>query len=154
MKPKTRENRVRQRIDRQRGDVFLRADFDDLGGYDQVGRILRQLVRDGKLIRIGQGVYARAVKCPLSDRLVPPKGLGTLIEALHRLGIETAPSRLEEDAGAAERGATGAARAGKDPQAALSGRAGDRRAVSAEAAVIPIRLYEWQPIVVQIIAAV
>jgi hypothetical protein len=28
-----------KRIDRKRGDVFLRADYKDLGGYDQVGRV-------------------------------------------------------------------------------------------------------------------
>jgi Transcriptional regulator, AbiEi antitoxin len=49
-----------KRIDRKRGDVFLRADFEDLGGYDQVGRALRQLVRDGRLVKVGQGLYARA----------------------------------------------------------------------------------------------
>ena len=97
MKPKALESRLQKRIDRRRGDVFLRADFDDLGGYDQVGRVLRQFVRAGKLLRIGQGVYARAIKSPLSNKLVPPKGLGTLTEALGRLGIETAPSRLEQD---------------------------------------------------------
>ena len=54
----TLEARLLKRIDRKRGDVFLRADFGDLGGYDQVGRALRQLVREGRLVRIGQGLYA------------------------------------------------------------------------------------------------
>ena len=35
MKPETLETRLLRRIDRKRGDVFLRADFDDLGGYDE-----------------------------------------------------------------------------------------------------------------------
>src|ERR1700728_1187922 len=51
MKPKTLETRLLKRIDRKRGDVFLRADFGDLGGYDQVGRALRQFVREGRLVR-------------------------------------------------------------------------------------------------------
>lgn len=96
MKPQTLEARLLKRIDRKRGDVFLRADFGDLGGYDQVGRTLRQLVRKGKLLRIGQGVYARAVVSPFDGRPVPPKGLRTLTEALNRLGIATTPSRLEQ----------------------------------------------------------
>jgi hypothetical protein len=90
------QTRLSQRIARTRGDVFLRADFDDLGGYDQVGRALRQLIRDGRLMKIGQGVYARAVKSPFGDALVPRKGLSTLTEALDRLGIQTMPSRLEQ----------------------------------------------------------
>lgn len=97
MKRTTLETQLQKRIDRKRGDVFLRSDFDDLGGYDQIGRVLRQFVRQGKLLRIGQGLYTRAVKSPFSDQLVPPKGLRTLAEALQRLGIETAPSQMERD---------------------------------------------------------
>ena len=86
-----------RRIARKRGDVFLRADFRDLGGYDQVGRVLRDLVRNGQLLKIGYGIYTRAVKSPFSDKPVPPKGLATLTEALKRLGVETAQTRLEQD---------------------------------------------------------
>jgi hypothetical protein len=91
------ETRVLKRIARKRGDVFLRSDSRDLGGYDQVGRALRGLVRNGKLLKVGYGVYTRAVKSPFSDNPVPPRGLATLTEALERLGVETAQTRLEED---------------------------------------------------------
>jgi hypothetical protein len=90
------QTRIAKRIDRKRGDVFLRSDFDDLGGYDQVGRALKKLVGEGRLIKIGQGVYSRATKSPFGDDVVPPRGLSTLTEALARLGIETVPSRLEQ----------------------------------------------------------
>jgi len=89
-------DRLEQRIARKRGDVFLRADFDDLGGYDQIGRALHQLVEKGRLMKIGQGLYTRATTSPFSDTPVPPKGLGTLTEALQRLGVEPLPSRLQE----------------------------------------------------------
>jgi Family of unknown function (DUF6088) len=95
MKPETIETRLLKRIDRKRGDVFLRADFGDLGGYDQVGRVLRDLVRKERLLKLGHGVYTRAAKSPFTDKPVPPKGLRTLTEALNRLGIETAPTRLQ-----------------------------------------------------------
>ena len=91
------ETRVAKRIARKRGDVFLREDFRDLGGYDQVGRALRGLVRNGQLLKVGYGIYTRAVKSPFSDKPVPPKGLATLTEALKRLGVEIAPTRLEQD---------------------------------------------------------
>jgi hypothetical protein len=94
--PDSLQDRLEKRIARKRGDVFLRADFDDLGGYDQVGRALRGLVRKGRLMKIGQGLYTRATTSPLSDTPVPPKGLGTLTEALQRLGVEPQPSRLQE----------------------------------------------------------
>ncbi len=98
---KTLETQVWQRIDRKRGDVFLRADFGDLGGYDQVGRALRQLVRDGRLMKIGSGLYARARASALDGTPTPAKGLRALVdEALRRLGIRAAPTRLEQDYGA------------------------------------------------------
>jgi hypothetical protein len=97
MKPETLETKLLNRIDRKRGDVFLRADFDDLAGYDQVGRALKGLVRKGRLLRVGFGIYTRAAKSPFSDKLLPPKGLTTLKEALNRVGIETGPTRLEQD---------------------------------------------------------
>src|SRR5271156_4728788 len=95
MKPETLEAKLLKRIDRKRGDVFLRADFDDLGGYDQIGRVLRQLVRDGRLVRVGQGLYARARPSLTSGEPVPVGGLIALKEALRRVGVKTAPSRLE-----------------------------------------------------------
>jgi hypothetical protein len=95
-KPETLEKRLAKRIARKRGDVFLRADFNDLGGYDQIGRALLALVRKGQLLKLGHGIYTRAVKSPFTDKPVPPKGLETLTEALNRLGIETAPTRLEQ----------------------------------------------------------
>jgi hypothetical protein len=44
MKPETLESRILKRIERKRGDAFVREDFGDLGGYDQVGRVLRKIV--------------------------------------------------------------------------------------------------------------
>jgi len=96
MKPGTLETKLLNRIDRKRGDVFLRADFEDLGGYDQVGRVLRELVRKGRLVRVGQGLYARARPSTSGDA-VPVGGLSALKEALRRVGVETLPSRLEQD---------------------------------------------------------
>ena len=97
MRAENLETRIMKRIARKRGDVFLRADFRDLGGYDQVGRVLRGLVRNGRLLKLGYGIYTRAVKSPFSDKPVPPKGLATLIEALKRLGVEIAQTRLQQE---------------------------------------------------------
>ena len=83
------ELRVAVRIARSRACVFLRSDFRDLGGYDQVGRSLRSLTAKGKLVRIGYGVYARAVLSPISGTVVPAKPLPALAsEALKRLDVE------------------------------------------------------------------
>jgi hypothetical protein len=95
MRPETLETRLLKRVDRRRGDAFLRSDFGDLGGYDQVGRALRALVRRGKLVKVGQGLYVRARPSMTTGEPVPVGGLGALKEALRRVGIETLPSRLE-----------------------------------------------------------
>jgi hypothetical protein len=47
------------------------------------------------LIRVGQGLYARARPSILTGEPVPVKGLSTLTEALGRVGIERVPTRLE-----------------------------------------------------------
>jgi hypothetical protein len=97
MKSETLETRLMKRIDRKCGDVFLRADFNDLGGYDQVGRVLRELVKKGRLLKIGQGIYTRAAVSPLDGTPAPVKGLRALAaEALGRLGVESAPTHFEQ----------------------------------------------------------
>src|SRR6266446_2513672 len=96
MKFQTLEARLLKRIERTRGDVFLRADFSDLGGYDQVGRALRQLVREGRLVKVGQGLYARAHPSMTSGAPVPVGGLQALKEALGRVGVATLPTCLEQ----------------------------------------------------------
>lgn len=53
--------------------VFLREDFADLGGYDQVGRVLKELAAKGKVIRIGYGLYAKAGTSHFSRAIDPPK---------------------------------------------------------------------------------
>ena len=97
MKPETLEGRMLKRIGRKLGDAFLRTDFEDLGGYDQVGRVLRKMVREGRLVRVGQGLYVRASPSITSGEPIPARGLAMLREALGRVGIETIPTRLERD---------------------------------------------------------
>ena len=90
------ERRIAERIARKRADVFVRDDFKDLGGYDQVGRTLRRLVAKDDLFKIGYGLYARAAVSPLSGKTVPKKSLPSIAaEALVRLGVELGPSSSE-----------------------------------------------------------
>ena len=97
MKPESLEQRLAKRITRKRGDVFLRADFNDMGGYDQVGRALRSLVRKGRLIKLGYGIDTRTRPSILDGKPTPTKGLRELAaEALGRIGIETVPTRMEQ----------------------------------------------------------
>ena len=63
---RTLRERVEGRIAERRDTVFLPREFRDLGGEDQVLRVLRGLTRDGRLVRLGYGVYGRAERSRLS----------------------------------------------------------------------------------------
>ncbi len=96
-KPPTLSEKIESRIAKRKGDVFLRADFQDLAGYDQVGAVLRQLVQAGKLLKIGQGVYARAEPSIINGESVPVKNIMAIVsEALGRLGVKTGPTKIDE----------------------------------------------------------
>jgi len=95
----TLRERIEQRIARKKGeDVFLTREFTKLGGEDQVLRALRSLVDDGRLVRLGYGVYGRAVVSRLSGRpmLFSPEGFaGAARQALDKLGVEWEPTEAE-----------------------------------------------------------
>lgn len=81
-----------------KSNVLLREDFIDLGGYDQVGRALRQLAQKGRILKIGYGLYAKARVSSLTGEALPAQNLPTLAkEALKRLGVEVNPTKAELD---------------------------------------------------------
>lgn len=100
-RPQPLEKRIAQRIARKRANVFLRRDFEDLGGYDQVGRALKCLTAKGRLVKIGYGLYARTAVSPISGRTVAAKPLPALtLEALERLDVQAMPSKFAQANGA------------------------------------------------------
>jgi hypothetical protein len=95
---KTLEGKIAVRIARKQSGVLLREDFDDLGGYDQVGRALLALTKKGKLIKIGYGLYAKTRVSSLTGKTVPVEPLPVLARnALNRLGVAALPSQAEID---------------------------------------------------------
>ena len=96
---KTLRQRIEGRIARRPGeDVFLPREFRDLGGQDQVLRVLRELVREKRLVRLGYGVYGRAVVSRLSGEplLYSANGfLGAARQALSKLGVTWEPTEAE-----------------------------------------------------------
>lgn len=98
-RPKTLRDKIENRIAREAGDdVFLTREFTDLSGEDQVLRALRGLVQDGRLVRLGYGVYARAIISRLSGEplLYVPNGLsGAARQALDKLGVKWEPTESE-----------------------------------------------------------
>src|ERR1700693_1545685 len=98
-KPKTLRARIETRLARKARDcVFLTREFADLSGETQVLRALRGLMRDGRLVRLGYGVYARAIVSRLSGEplLFHPAGLrGAAREALTKLGVQWEATEAE-----------------------------------------------------------
>jgi len=96
---KTLRDRIEDRITRKKSDdVFLTREFADLADEDQVLRALRGLVRDERLVRLGYGVYGRAVKSRLSGQpmLYSSNGfIGAARQALDKLGVEWEPVESE-----------------------------------------------------------
>lgn len=96
---KTLRERIEERIARKRrDDVFLPREFRDLGGEDQVLRVLRGLVGEKRLVRLGYGVYGRAVVSRLTGEplLYSPNGfLGAARQALTKLGVSWEPTEAE-----------------------------------------------------------
>ena len=89
---------IANRIARKKSAVLLRDDFTDLGGYDQVGRVLLSLIRKGKLIKIGYGLYAKSKVSSLTGNIIPTEPLPSLAKkALDRLGVATVPTKAEMD---------------------------------------------------------
>jgi len=96
MKRNSLKSKVATKISRSKREVFLRADFEKLAGYDQVGRALRQLTKDGVLVKIGYGLYAKSRPNRITGKpmLAAEGGFCQVAEeALSRLGISWQPSR-------------------------------------------------------------
>ncbi|RUO22603.1 hypothetical protein CWE08_05365 [Aliidiomarina iranensis] len=87
-------SRMKYRISRSKKTVFTPKDFLDLSDRDQVGRVLRQLVKDESLIKFGQGLYAKAKRSSLTGKLIPIKPLPELaVEALRdKLKVKVVPA--------------------------------------------------------------
>lgn len=83
------QERIERSIIRSNDDVFVRDDFKRLGGYDQIGRALRALVKNGVLVKAGYGVYVRARASSLTGNPVPAISLTEIgFQALSKLGVE------------------------------------------------------------------
>ena len=80
--------RILLRIKKSKANSFILKDFNDLVkeyDYDQVLRVLRILVKNGTLIKIGRGIYAKTRT--FSNGFVAPNAtIGDLAEeALQKL---------------------------------------------------------------------
>jgi len=92
------EARIEQRIRRSSDGAFVLADFFDLSDRDQILRALRKLIEKNLLIRMGQGVYAKARTSSLTQKVVPEQSLRTIaVTILRKVGVRVLPTQYERD---------------------------------------------------------
>lgn len=91
------KERMARSIARRKGEVILRADVESLASASQVSRALKELIQDGKIVRLGYGVYAKAKPSILSGKPIVRVSLAELAEeALQRLGVPARLGRAQE----------------------------------------------------------
>jgi hypothetical protein len=95
----TLRKQIEARIARRRDDALLTREFFDLGGERQVLRALRELTDEGKLIRLGYGVYGRAEISPITNQpMLAGDGFNAVARrALDKLKVRWEPPTAERD---------------------------------------------------------
>lgn len=96
-------DKLKRALVRTKANVFLRADFVNLGSNAQLSRALRDLVDEGTVVKIGVGIYAKAKPSSLSGKPIPVEPVEFLApEALRKLGVRVYPSRRVAEYNAGE----------------------------------------------------
>lgn len=93
------ETAIISRIKSSEESVFMRSDFENIDGYEynKVGRILKKLIEEDKLIRISHGIYARTEISIVTGNIIPDKCLPDLaVEVVNKFyGMKTYPTRAD-----------------------------------------------------------
>ena len=73
----------------KRKTVFLRSDFEPFGTATRVTRALQELIAEGRIIRVGRGIYVKARPSSVTGNPVPVEPLETIAhKALVALGVD------------------------------------------------------------------
>ncbi len=92
------EERLKRSLSKRRDDVFVRSEFANLGSEAQVNRALRNLLNRGLLVKLGVGVYAKAMKSVLTGKPIPVKPIGVLAPVVFaKLGVAVYPSKATQE---------------------------------------------------------
>jgi hypothetical protein len=69
--------------------VFLRSDFESFGTSTRVTRALQELIAEGRIIRVGRGIYVKARRSVVTGNPVPVEPFETVAhKALAALGVD------------------------------------------------------------------
>ena len=91
------KDRMRLSIRRRAGHVVLRAELAALGSASQVSLALKDLQREGELVRLGAGVYAKASRDAGTGAVRPQADFETLArEAARKLKLAADPKAVND----------------------------------------------------------
>lgn len=83
------KERINRSIGKSKSEAFIRFEFSKFGSPAQVNRAVRELTKEGRLVRLGYGVYAKSRPSSISGKPVPRKSLqGLAFEALRKLNVQ------------------------------------------------------------------
>lgn len=89
------EDRVTRSIARRKGVVILRSELAALGSPAQLSRVLSNLVRTKRLVRVGVGIYARTRLNKFTHELAPAATFEQIAaEVFLKLEIDVAHGKL------------------------------------------------------------
>jgi hypothetical protein len=89
----TLESKMTYRIKRSKDSVFMCQDFEDLSDGRQIRRILKKLLDEKVLVRIGYGLYVRTKVSSVTGKIIPEKPITDLaVDAVRKLGLEVEPT--------------------------------------------------------------
>lgn len=85
----TTKTRIARSLGISKKTVFLRADFESFGSSSRVTRALQDLIAQGRLVRVGRGIYVKARPSVITGNPVPVESLETVAhKALTALGVD------------------------------------------------------------------
>lgn len=92
------EDRLVRSVRQRKDIVILRSEVAQLGSPAQVGRVLAKLVRDGVLVRVSRGAYAKTRINKFTGKPTPAATLEEIAaEIFRKLKIDVSPGRLARD---------------------------------------------------------
>jgi hypothetical protein len=85
----TIKERMARSIALRKGEVVLRSEFEELGSPSQISRALKELIKEGKIVRFSRGAYAKARPSILSGKPSTRVCLEELtVELFKKLGMD------------------------------------------------------------------
>jgi hypothetical protein len=93
------KDRVQISISKRSGNVIFRSDIANLGSGTQLSEVLRTMTQEGKLVKLGAGIYAKAHKDASGEVRLASDDKQVAKELFDRLGVEVDVVEMNAESG-------------------------------------------------------